>query len=634
MKKLIENFKLKIYNLAIMCGIFGYIGDKQALPIIVDGLKRLEYRGYDSAGVVVLNKKIFCLKSAGKIQSLEEKIKKSQNSERADIFSASLGIGHTRWATHGAPSLKNAHPHYDCEKSIAISHNGIIENYKFLKNKLIKNGHKFVSETDSEIIAHLIEEIQKEKNLPLRESVRLALKLVKGTYGLTVVSRKEPQQIIAAKNSSPLIIGVGKNENFVASDLGAILPHTREVVYLDNEEIAVITKSNFEIMDLNKLPKEKQSQTIEWSLEDASKEGSPYFMLKEIFEEPEVVKNSIRGRLIKKEGMAKLGGLEMIGDKLREIEKIIMVGCGSAYYAGLVGKYMLEEYAGVPAEVELASEFRYKKPILGKKTAVLAISQSGETADTLSAVREARQKGVLCLGLVNSVGSAIARETEAGIYNHAGPEIGVASTKAFISQITVLALLALFLGRQREMSLITGQRIAKELELIPGKIKTALKQNKKIKKIAEKFKSFKNFLYLGRKYNYPIALEGALKLKEITYIHAEGYSAGEMKHGPIAMIDKQFPTVAIVPKDSVYEKMISNLEEIKARGGEIIAVATQGKRGAEKITKNIIYIPKTLEMLTPILSIVPLQLFAYHMGVLKGLDVDKPRNLAKSVTVE
>lgn len=612
-----------------MCGIVGYIGNKQALPILIDGLKRLEYRGYDSAGVSILNKGISCIKLAGRIADLENKIKNRS-------LKGNLGISHTRWATHGRPTSKNAHPHWDCKKEIFVVHNGIIENYKILKEKLEKEGHRFNSETDTEVLPHLIEKFfpSTGSGQVLEEAVRKALKLVKGTYGIAVISKKDPNKIVIARNSSSLLVGIGKDEYIIASDTSAVVGYTKNVVYLNDGEIGIITPNDFQILTLEKQPVKKDIQELEWDVEEAEKRGFDHFMLKEIFEQPETIENAIRGRLIIKEGLAKLGGLESVEKQLRKIKKIIIIACGTSYHAGLVGEYMLEEYAGIPTEVEYASEFRYRKPILDQDTVVVAISQSGETADTLAAIREAKRKGVLTLGIVNVVGSTIARETDAGIYNHAGPEIGVASTKAFVSQLSILALLTIFLGRQRQMSLVTGKRIAEELSQIPSLIKKILAKDNEVKQIAKKYYKFNDLLYIGRKYNYPIALEGALKLKEISYIHAEGYGAGEMKHGPIALIDDSFPTIALAPSDSVYEKMISNIEEIKARGGKIIAIATFGNKKIEKLVDDVIYIPKTLEMLTPILSVVPLQLLAYHVGVLHGCDVDKPRNLAKSVTVE
>jgi len=610
------------YNFT-MCGIVGYIGEKSAKDILIDGLRRLEYRGYDSAGIIVLDDKPNLVKTEGKVDTLDEKIK--------DIsMPGNIGIAHTRWATHGMPTDENAHPHFDCNKKIFIVHNGIIENYKHLKESLIKNGHIFSSETDTEVLAHLIEE-NYEGNL--ESAVENALSKVIGTYGIAAISADEPDKIVAAKFGSPLIIGLGDNESIIASDASAILRHTKQVVYPEEGEIVVVQKDGF--ITKGEISPKDRIAILEWELEQAEKSGFPHFMLKEIFEGPKVIKDSIRGRLIVDEGISKLGGLEDVADELSRIERLIIVGCGTAYYAGLVGEYLLEEYGGIPTEVEYASEFRYRKPLLDKETtALIAISQSGETADTLSAVKEVKMKGVLTLGIVNVVGSTIARETDAGVYNHAGPEIGVASTKALVSQLAILSLITLMFGRQRELSLVMGQRIAKEIYELPAKIEEILSQNDKIKEIAEKYKDYKDFLYLGRKYNYPIALEGALKLKEISYIHAEGYPAGEMKHGPIALIDENFPTFGICLKDSVYDKVYSNLCEIKARCGKIIVVASEGDSEIKNIADDVIYIPKTLEMLSPILTVVPLQLFAYHIAVMLGRNVDKPRNLAKSVTVE
>ncbi len=610
-----------------MCGIVGYIGKKEAASLLIEGLRRLEYRGYDSAGLSIVdaNNGIKTIKRVGKIENLERAVSET------GTLNGSYGIAHTRWATHGEVNESNAHPHLDCKKNIILVHNGIIENYRELKEKLEKEGHKFSSKTDTEILAHLIEKFFDGN---LEDATLKALKLIKGTYGLAIMSRQDPQKIVVDRNSSPLVIGLGENEYIVASDASAILTHTKEVIYMDDQEIAVITPQNISFTNLNREKLLKKPEILEWDVEKVRKGRYPHYMLKEIFEQPEALKNSIAGRLIEKEGLAKLGGLENVQSKLADIERLIIVGCGTAYLAGLTAEYMFEEYAGLQTEIEFASEFRYRKPILDKKTALLCISQSGETADTLAALKEAKRKGTLTLGIVNVVGSSIAKETDAGVYNHIGPEIGVASTKAFTSQLCVLALLSLFLGRQRQLSLVMGQRIAKEIKRLPDLVKKVLKQEAAVKKLAKKYFRSKNFFFLGRKYNYPIALEGALKLKEISYIHAEGYGAGEMKHGPIALIDKNFPTFGIAPSDSVYEKMISNLEEIKARGGPIIAIATEGDKEINKLTKDIIYIPKTLEMLTPILTTIPLQLFAYHCAVARSLDVDKPRNLAKSVTVE
>jgi len=609
-----------------MCGIIGYIGKKEALPIIVEGLRRLEYRGYDSAGIVIIDEKNtpYVVKTKGKIKNLEEKL----NSEE---IQGTFGIGHTRWATHGEPSDINAHPHVDCKREIFVVHNGIIENYLELRERLQKEGHKFISETDTEVLPHLIEKYFQGN---LEEAVRLALREIVGAYAIAVISSKDPEKIVFARQSSPLIVGLGDKENFVASDAPAILGYTRRVIYLDDGEMGVITPNDFRIFNLDHQAVSKTSHYLEWNVQQAEKGGYPHFMLKEIMEEPEVIKNAIRGRIVIEEGLAKLGGIENIADKLKEINRLVIVGMGTALLAGKIGEYMIEEYAQIPVEIENASEFRYKKPVLGEKDAILAISQSGETADTLFAIKEAKRKGILTLGIINVVGSSIAREVDAGVYNHAGPEIGVAATKSFVSQLTVLALLTVFLGRQRGMSLVMGKRILDELTKISNLTEKVLAQKEKIKKLAEKYRDYKNFLFLGRKYNYPIALEGALKLKEITYIHAEGYPAGEMKHGPIAMIDENFPSVVIAPKDSVYEKMVSNIQEIKARKGKVLAITTEGNEEIEQLADDVIYIPKTLEMLTPILSVIPLQLFSYYAAVLKNLDPDKPRNLAKSVTVE
>lgn len=610
-----------------MCGIVGYIGKQNAIPISLDGIKRLEYRGYDSAGAAFFDrtgKDIASFKAVGRVQGLEDKL------AHVD-WESPVALMHTRWATHGKPSLPNAHPHTDCKKSVWVAHNGIIENYKSLKESLIKRGHTFRSETDTEVLPHLVEE---EFSGNLEEAVIAALRRVRGTYGLAVISRDDPQKIVAARNSSPLVIGVGEGEFIVASDASPILSYTKKVVYLEDNEVATLTLEGVKLSNLKRELLERTPQELEWSLEEIQKSGYPHFMLKEIFESPEVVENALRGRLVKDEGTVKLGGLEAIADKLREKDRLIITAMGTAYNAGLIGEYMLEEYAGIATEVENAAEFRYRKPIFSERTGLFTISQSGETADTLAALREAKRKGVLTFGITNVVGSTIARETEAGVYNHAGPEIGVASTKAFISQLSVLALLTVLLGRQRQMSHVMGRRIIDELGDIPQKIRAILKTSKEIKRLAKKYKDYSNFLYLGRKYNFPIALEGALKLKEISYVHAEGYGAAEMKHGPIALIDEDFPSFFIAPKDSVYEKVVSNMQEIKARKGPIIALTTKGNVGLEKLADDVIYIPKTLEMLTPILSVVPLQLFAYYVGTMRGYDVDKPRNLAKSVTVE
>lgn len=611
-----------------MCGIAGYIGDGVAKDFLINALKRLEYRGYDSAGIALLQKgsEVRCVKRVGKIKTLEEGI----NDEK---WSEGLGIAHTRWATHGHPSEDNAHPHCDCGGNIYLVHNGIIENYKSLKDNLEKEGHIFKSSTDTEVLAHLIE---KYFTGNLEEAVFNALKKVEGAYALAIISKEDPEKIVVAKKSSPLVLGFADGETFVASDPSALVGYTDKVIYMDDEELGVITRNDYRIISLEDSSEiNKKPDVIELDLSDIQKNGFDYFLLKEIFECPEVIRNSSRGRMIVEEGLAKLGGLEVLDQKrLRNIERIIIIGCGSASYAAMVGEYMLEEYAGIPVEVELGSEFRYRKPIIDEKTAVLVVSQSGETADSLASLLEAKRKGALTLGIVNVVGSTIARSTEAGVYNHAGPEIAVASTKAFISQVIVFALITVYLGRMRDMSVITGKRILEEVSRLPELVEEVLKESDNIRELAKKYSTYDNFLYLGRKYNNPIAQEGALKIKEVCYVHAEGYAGGEMKHGPIAMIDENFPCVFIAPKDSVYEKMRSNMEEVKARNGKIIAITTKGNEDLSDIVADTIYIPKTLEMLTPILACIPLYLFAAYAGIERGLDIDKPRNLAKSVTVE
>lgn len=603
-----------------MCGIVGYIGKENSISVGMDALKRLEYRGYDSAGFAVFDKdknQINSFKAVGKISSLENKIKKMEIKGMPSIF-------HTRWATHGEVTEENAHPHFDCKENIFLAHNGIIENYKELKEKLVSEGHKFVSETDTEVLAHLIEKFFGGN---LEEAVQKALKLVKGSYGIVVIARDDPEKIVAARLSSPLLVGVNGNDYIVASDATAICSYTRKVINLEDNEIVTITPEKIFIT--------RNPEDLEIEEYEAEKGGFSHFTLKEIFEQPEAIRNSIKGRLIPEEGLVNLGGFDRISGKLKEADKIIIVGCGTARHAALVGEYMIEEYAGIPVEVDAGSEFRYRKPVINKNTVVIAISQSGETADTLAAVREAKRKGALVVGLTNVVSSSQAREVDAGIYNHVGPEIGVAATKSFVSQLAVLALLTVYFGRQRDMSLVTGKRIIDEIQKIPEHIEKILQKSEYVKEIAQKYSSYRNFFFLGRKYNYPIASEGALKLKEIAHsIHSEGCPAGELKHGFIALIDKDFPSLCISPSDSVYEKMQSNIEEIKARSGKVIALATEGNKDIEKIADDTIYMPKTLEMLTPILSVVPLQLLAAYIGIELGLDIDKPRNLAKSVTVE
>ncbi|MDO8505905.1 MAG: glutamine--fructose-6-phosphate transaminase (isomerizing) [bacterium] len=611
-----------------MCGIIGYIGKQQAKSILMDGLRKMEYRGYDSAGIVVIDANgPTCIKKQGKIVMLESAI-------GSEPLTGTLGIAHTRWATHGIPSDENAHPHADCSGNFFVVHNGIIENAGLLRKELTAKGHTFLSETDTEVISHLIEEgYEATKNF--EGAVRHAISHIIGAYGIAAVSSKDPNTLIAARLGSPLVIGnVGQGEYIVASDVAAILRHTREVIYIQDHEVAILDREGYRIITQSDQEICRLAEHVEWEADAAEKQGFEHFLLKEIFEQPDALGNAIRGRMDIKAGDAHLGGIRDVADKLSKIRRLVIVGCGAALYAGRVGEYMIEEYAGIPVELELASEFRYRKPVLDDTTAVLFISQSGETADTLAALKEVKRKGVLTLGIVNVVGSSVARETDAGIYIHAGPEISVTTTKAFMNQMAILALLAVFLGRQRDMSFTMGQRILEELSLIPDKIRTILSQTERIKEIAEQFKNATNALYLGRKYNLPIALEAALKLKEISYVHAEGYGAGEMKHGPIALIDEHFPVVAIVPQDSVYEKNLSNLEEVKARKGKIFAIATEGDEEVARLSDAVAYIPKTLEMLTPLLSVVPLQLFAYYSAIVRGRDVDQPRNLAKSVTVE
>lgn len=612
-----------------MCGIAGYIGKNKASDFLMDALRRLEYRGYDSAGIAVLSKGniLNCVKSVGKVSALEKKIREVR-------LDGCVGISHTRWATHGYPSEKNAHPHSDCQGNIFIVHNGIIENYKTLKERLAQAGHKFRSDTDTEVISHLIESHFKDN---LEQAMLNALKHIEGAYAIAAISKRDPNKIVIAKKSSPLVICIGKGENFIASDPSAVAGYTNKVVYLNDDELGVVTKDNYKVISIaNDSEIHKDHCEVDLEISAIQKCGYGYFLLKEIFEGPEVIRNSIRGRIIIDRGLVKLGGLEVLDQsRLRDIDRIIIIACGTASFAGLVGEYMLEEYAGIPVEVEIGSEFRYRKPIINSKTAIISVSQSGETADTIASLLEAKRKGALTLGIVNVVGSTIARETEAGVYNHIGPEIAVASTKAFISQVIVFSLLTVYFGRMREMSLIMGKRITSEIQKMPSLMDKVLKNSEQIKDLAKKYSRYRNFLFLGRKYNYPIAEEGAHKLKEVAYyIHAEGYPGGEMKHGALAMIDENFPSVFIIPSDSVYEKMWSNMEEIKARKGKIIAIATEGNEDIKDLADDVIYIPKSLEMLTPILTAIPLHLFAAYMGMELGCDIDKPRNLAKSVTVE
>lgn len=611
-----------------MCGIVGYIGKRDAYPILINGLKRLEYRGYDSAGVALtLNGHIDIQKQVGKIAALEELVE-------GKPMRGTVGIAHTRWATHGEPNQRNAHPHTDSNGDIVLVHNGIVENYDALRKMLGEKGHVFRTETDTETIAHLIEEIHKTE-LNFEEAFRAALQELEGTYGLALITSHDPGKLFVARKGSPLVIGIGENEYFVASDASAIIAHTRDVVYLEDGEIAIISLENGHLTKtiMNEVI-EKKIERITYDLERIEKAGYSHFMLKEIYEQPRTVSDCMRGRLLPEEGLIHLGGLTPIKDKVLRAPKIIITACGTSYHAGLIGEYMIEEYCRLPVEVEYASEFRYRDPIIEDDHLVIAISQSGETADTLAAVREAKRKGATVMGLVNVVGSTIARETPGGTYIHAGPEIGVASTKAFTSQVTALALLTVMIARGKTMSAEMGRRIVQELKALPQKVEEALKCDEQVQQVVREFKDNTNFLYLGRGYNYPVALEGALKLKEISYIHAEGYPAAEMKHGPIALIDKDMPVVFIATRDSTYEKIISNIEEVRARKGRVIAVVSEGDEKLKNMVEFTIPIPTTFNFLQPVLSIIPLQLLAYHMAVLRGCNVDQPRNLAKSVTVE
>ncbi len=608
-----------------MCGIVGYIGEKKARPILINGIRRLEYRGYDSAGIsIIKDNEIICAKSVGYIDELEKKIGSKFNE-------GTLGIAHTRWATHGAPTVENAHPHCDCSGRISIVHNGIIENYKYLKAKLEKEGHIFKSETDSEVIAHLIESYFEGE---LEDAVRRALKEVDGAYGLAIISLDDPGKLVAARRGSPLIVGIGQREHFVTSDVAAILEYTKEVVYLDDNEVAVLTRDKMKTTDVDNVQTLKRIDEIQWNIDKIEKGGYEHFMLKEIYEQPQTLHDAMLGRFEKDSNLVHLGGLKEKENILRDVKRIIIAACGTSWNAGLIGEYMIEEHLRTPVEVEYASEFRYRDPIIEEGTMVLVISQSGETADTLAAMHEAKKKGALILSICNVVGSSIAREADCGIFLHAGTEIGVASTKAFTSQITVLFLLTLFLARIRGKKEVFNSDLTNMLREIPGQVQQILDREDQIIKIAELYCDSDNFLYLGRGYNYPVALEGALKLKEISYIHAEGYPAAEMKHGPIALIDKNMPVVIIATTDSVYAKILSNIEEVRTRGGKVIAIANEQNDEISEMVDHVLYIPETIDVLTPILSVIPLQLLAYHIAVMRGCDVDKPRNLAKSVTVE
>ena len=608
-----------------MCGIIGYIGPKQATPLLIEGLRRMEYRGYDSAGVALYDgEAVEVRRAAGKIAKLEAAI-------AADPVDGLTGIGHTRWATHGAPNERNAHPHLSDDGTVAVVHNGIIENASVLRGALEDIGYVFRSDTDTEVVAHLVQELFEGS---LEEAVIQALRKIEGTYGIAVISSRDPGKIVAARKGSPLLIGVGVGENFLASDASAILAHTRQVVYLDDGDVAVIEADKYRVIDLSATPLPRAVDRIDWDLAEIERGGYAHFMLKEIFEQPQSIENTMRGRLILEDGTAKLGGINLSHEDLLRIDNVIITACGTSWHSALIGELLIEELARIPVEVEYASEFRYRNPIVNDRTLCIVMSQSGETADTLAAMREAKRRGARTLGLVNVVGSTIAREDDGGVYLHAGPEIGVASTKAFTSQVVALALFTLKLARKRDLSVVRGREIAQALHALPAQIQEVLDRAPAVEEIAERFKDATNFLYLGRGYNFPAALEGALKLKEISYIHAEGYPAAEMKHGPIALIDENMPVVFIAPHDAVFDKIVSNIQEVKARSGTTIVITSRDEPALTGLIDYEIRIPETLDMLMPILASVPLQLLAYYVAVKRGAHVDQPRNLAKSVTVE
>jgi len=612
-----------------MCGIVAYIGPKQAYPILLKGLQRLEYRGYDSAGIALLNGGLVLFKTKGKVAELEDFLRDKE-------LKGTIGIAHTRWATHGEPNQTNAHPHFSHSKKLAIIHNGIIENYAALKKELTKRGYKFESETDTEVLINLIEDIQHNEGVSLEEAVRISLNQVIGAYAIVVLSQDDPNMLIAARKGSPLVIGIGDDDYFIASDATPIIEYTKNVVYLEDEEVAVVRRGeDLQIRNIKNRKKTPYIQELEWNLNELEKGGYDHFMLKEIYEQPRSVKDSMRGRLNAQNGIVSLGGIVDYEEKMLKARRIIMIACGTSWHAGLVGEYLFEDIARVPVEVEYASEFRYRNPIIDENDVVIAISQSGETADTLAAIEMAKSKGATILGICNVVGSSIARATHAGTYTHAGPEIGVASTKAFTAQVTVLTLMALRLAKLKgTLPKSRFMQILHQLEALPDKITKVLDDSGIAERIAEEFKNAANFLYLGRGYNFPVALEGALKLKEISYIHAEGYPAAEMKHGPIALIDENMPVVFIAPNKGIYEKVVSNIQEVKARNGKIIAIVTEGDTTVKDLADYIIEIPETEELLVPILATIPLQKLAYHIAILRGCNVDQPRNLAKSVTVE
>ena len=619
-----------------MCGIVGYIGKKEALPILIKGLRRLEYRGYDSAGVAVLNQEtknqenkksnvatLTRIRSVGKIDNLAEKVK-------GNPVNGTIGIAHTRWATHGGVTEENAHPHSDCTGNIVVVHNGIIENYRELKTTFLA-GHTLRSETDTEILAHLIEIYYQGD---LRLALEQALAQVRGTYGVLAMHVGEPRKLVAARLGSPLVVGVGEQEYYIASDASPMLAYTQQVIFLDDGEIVELTDHGLETFNLKDEKIHKIAEHIEWNESQAEKNGFAHFMLKEIFDQPTVIKDAMRGRLVEAEGAAHLGGLNMTEEEMHRVKRIILIACGTASYATLVGKYIFERLAGIPTEVDVASEFRYRDPIIDNNTLVFGVSQSGETADTLAALREAKRKGAFVRGIVNVIGSTIARETDGGTYIHAGPELAVASSKAYTNMIAVLTMYALQFGRSNRVTVATGQRLVKALNEIPEKMKVVLARSETIKNIVEKYKQATDFLFLGRGINFPVALEGSHKLKEISYIHSEAYPAGEMKHGANALLSPQFPVLAIMTKNQLYEKMRSNVEEVRARHAPLILIATEGDMEAKELADDVIFVPPTMELLEPLINTIPLQLFAYHMAVTLGKDVDRPRNLAKSVTVE
>jgi len=611
-----------------MCGIVAYIGKREAFPVVVNGLKRLEYRGYDSAGITVVGDVPVTVKCRGKVAELEQKALSMH-------LSGTAAIGHTRWATHGEPNDINAHPHTSHHGRFTIVHNGIIENYSVLRKRLAEEGYSFASETDTEVLANLIEYVYLQDKMPAEMAVRIALSKVEGAYGIVVICRDEPDKLIAARKSSPLVVGIGEGEYFIASDATPIVEYTKSVIYLNDEDVAIVSRTELLLKKINNLRVVPQVQTVDLNIGEIDKGGYEHFMLKEIFEQSRSIKDTFRGRIASDGSGIHLGGLFQVLDRIIESRRIILVGCGTSWHAALVGEYLLEEFARIPVEVEYASEFRYRNPLLFRDDVVIAISQSGETADTLAAIRLARRSEALVLGICNVVGSSIARETQAGVYTHAGPEIGVASTKAFTAQVTVLAMMAFLIGYRRGiLDNETYRTLIRELSEVPEKIEKILRNNALIKSLAERFAASPNCLYLGRGYLFPVALEGALKLKEISYIHAEGYPAAEMKHGPIALIDKNMPVVFLATRDKSYDKIVSNIQEVKARKGIVIAVVTEGDSVIRGLADHVIEIPEAHEAVSALLAVIPLQLFAYHIAVIRGCNVDQPRNLAKSVTVE